>query len=219
MPLVSDDPEVQGAGHWQLELGMIQQPAGSPRTWGTTLTYGLTDQTDLYVNAPYTNANGSDSGSGWGDTELGLKWRFIQYGPVSVALKPRLMLPTGDPQRGLGTGRAGAGATLVAQWEAGQLTLLGNAGLLYQPNGQGQRQSLWQISTAALYHVTDKLQLAGDAVISRNAVPRTGEPPVFLIAGIVYSPQSWLDLDIGYRHSLDDQAGPHAVMAGLTMRW
>ena len=216
-PLVSDDAGVLGKGHGQLELGMTRQPAGAQRTWETTLTYGLTDQTDVYVDTLYTN--GGDSGSGWGDTELGLKWRLAQYGPVSLMLKPGLMLPTGDRQRGLGTGRTGAGATLVVQWESERFTLLGNARLIYQPNGQGQRQSLWQISGAALYHVTGQLQLAVDTVVARNPFPQSEKPPVFLIAGVIYSPQPWVELDIGYRHGLNGQADPHAVMAGLTVRW
>ncbi|MDR0458830.1 MAG: transporter, partial [Burkholderiaceae bacterium] len=93
-PLVSDDPNVQGRGHWQLELG-AQRTAWQPATgWqqegDATLTYGLNDQTDVYLSPSYVH--GGDSSSGWNDTEVGLKWRFVQYGPVSLALKPRLIL-------------------------------------------------------------------------------------------------------------------------------
>jgi hypothetical protein len=220
-PLTNDDTVVQGAAHWQLELGVQQAvrqgEASLQRAWGATLTYGLNDQTDVYVNAPYVQ--GSASGSGWGDTELGIKWRFAQYGPVSFALKPRLTLSTGDQRRGLGAGRAGTGATLIVQWETGRFTLLGNAGGIYQPNDQGQRQSLWQASGAALYRATETLQLALDAVISRNPDAYSKRHPAYLIAGAIYSPRSWLDLDMGYRHGLNSHAGPDAVMAGLTLRW
>jgi hypothetical protein len=220
-PLVSDDTGVQGEGRWQAELGFErtarQARLASQRAWSATLTYGLADELDLYAGVPY--ADGGDAGSGWGDAELGVKWSFASDGPFSFALKPVVTLPSGDERRGLGTGRAGLGATLIAQWESERLTLLGNAGFFHQPNAQGERQSLWRISGAALYRVGGSLQLALDAVVSRNPDPGEGHAPAYLIAGAIYSPRPWLDLALGYRRGLDGQAGADAAMAGLTVRW
>ena len=68
----------------------------------------------------------------------------------SLALKPMLLLPTGDDGRGLGTGRAGASLNLLAAWQAGQVTALGNLGASYNGNRAGDRTALWNASAAVL---------------------------------------------------------------------
>jgi hypothetical protein len=222
MPPVSADTGTQGADHWQFEFGVTQTPrqddVGRQRLWDGTLTYGLTDPLDIYLDAPYTTSSGAP-GSGWNDAGIGLKWRFVDQKVFKLAIKPEITFPTGDWQRGLGNGRTGGSATLLAQWEVEPFTLLANAGLAYQPNGMDQRSMLWQFSGAALYHATEQLQLALDAVVTRNATPGVGTSPAFLIAAVIYSPKSWLDLDIGYRYGLNSQTDNHALMAGLTARW
>ncbi|CAM8768467.1 hypothetical protein NCM_01648 [Burkholderia pseudomallei] len=40
-----------------------------------------------------------------------------------------------------------------------------------------------------------------------------------MIAGAIYTPRDWLDVDLGYRRGLNDQIYDHALMAGLTVRW
>jgi hypothetical protein len=220
-PLVTDDMGTQGAGHWQIEIGVEQTPRqgdeARQRQWNATLTRGLTEPLDIYVDVPYTYPG--NPSSGWNDAVLGLKWRWFEQGPFSLAVKPEISLPTGHRQRGLGTGRVGVSATLLAQWQAEPFTLLANAGLAWQPNRLGERSKLWQLSGAALYSASDKIQLALDAVVTRHPVPGAGPHPAFLIAAAIYSPKPWLDLDIGYRYGLNHQTDHHAVMLGLTARW
>jgi hypothetical protein len=221
-PLVTDDTGTVGAQVWQIETGFEQIPrqgdAGRQRQWSTTLTRGWSESLDLYLGMPYTRFD--DFGAGWNDVAPGLKWRFAQQGPLSLALKPEITLPTGDWRRGLGAGHAGADVTLIAQWNSAPLTLLGNATLIRLPNRQGDRQSLWRFAGAALYRVTEQFSLASEIVIARNpARDATGMPPAFTSAAAIYSPAPWLDLDIGYRHGLNRQADNHSITAGLTARW
>jgi hypothetical protein len=220
-PLVTDDTATQGTGRWQIETGVEQTPRQGDddrqRHWNATLTSGLADPLDIYVSAPYTYPG--SPGSGWNDAVLGLKWRWAEQGPFSLAVKPEIRLPTGDQRRGLGAGRAGADATLLAQWQTGPLTLLGNAGWIWQPNRQGERWRRWQFSGAALYRASDLLQLALDAVVTRHPAPGAETDPAFLIAAAICSPRPWLDLDLGYRYGLNRQSDHHALMMGLTARW
>ncbi|CAN0625104.1 putative MetA-pathway of phenol degradation [Burkholderia multivorans] len=224
-PLVSEDTGTQGNANWQYELNIEQTSkqaeSGRQQQWGMTLTRGFGERADVYVDAAYTHVqNRSDeNGSGFGDVEIGMKWRFVERGPFSLAIKPHVTAPTGNDRRGLGTGRVGAGATLVAQYEVARLTFLANAGIAYQPNRQDDLTSIWQLSGAALYRATDKLQLVADIGASRNPERGAGANPAFLIAGAIYSPKRWLDLDVGYRHGLNDQTYDHSVMAGITARW
>ena len=215
-PLTSDDTGTQGAGRWQVEAGVAHNGARQ-RQWNVTLTRGLAEPLDLYIQAPYTHHG--NFGSGWNDTGLGLKWRLAEQGPFSLAVKPEISLPIGDGQRGLGTGRAGASATLLAQWKTGPFILLANAALVHQPNWQGDRRTIWQFSGAALYRVSGQLQLALDAALARNPTPSAATPPAFLIAAAIYAPRPWLDLSLGYRHGLNRPSDYHAIMLGLTARW
>ncbi|MDR2853313.1 MAG: transporter [Burkholderiaceae bacterium] len=220
-PLSSDDAQVQGAGRWQLEAGFQQSvpqsaAGGPPRTESTTLTRGLDERTDAYVSALHSRGS---LGAGWGDLTLGLKWLLLEQGPFSLAFKPWLTLPTGNQWRGLGTGRVSAGALMAMQTEVGPLSLLANAGVVYQPTRWNQRQWLWQISSAVLYHVTDRLQLAIDTVVARNTQWGAKTNPAWVIAGVIYTPRPWIDLDVGYYHRLNDAAGPNMIMAGVALHW
>jgi len=224
-PLVSDDTGTQGNANWQFEFNAeetsIQEENGRHQLWNATLTRGFGEHVDLYVNTPYTHlqTRTDENGAGIGDVEIGMKWRFVERGPLSLALKPKVTMPTGNDSRGLGTGRVGTGATLLAQADVARFSLLANAGLAYQPNRQGDLTSVWAVSGAALYKATDRLQLVVDVGMSRNTESTAGANPAFVLAGAIYSPTRWLDLDVGYRRGLNDQTYRHSVMGGMTARW
>jgi hypothetical protein len=224
-PLVSDDTGTVGGGHWQYELNMEQtstQPGtGRQQLWNTSLTYGAADTLDLYANVPYTHlqqpAGPRDSGPG--DMEIGAKWRLVEDGAYSLGLKPRLTLPTGSSAKGLGNGRPGGGALLLAEYNRDGLTAILNAGALWQPNDQGNRSLVWQASAAALYALRPTLQVAAEIGASRNPEHGHADNPAYAIVGVIYSPTRRLDLDIGYRKGLNSQTYNHSVLAGLTLHW
>jgi len=224
-PLVSDDTGTQGNANWQFEFNAEetskQEENGRHQLWNATLTRGFGEHADLYVNVPYTHlqTRTDENGAGAGDVEIGMKWRFVERGPLSIALKPKLTTPTGNDRRGLGTGRMGAGATLLAQLDVARFSFLANAGMTYQPNRQGDLTSIWAVSGAAIYKATDKLQIVADIDTSRNTASGPSANPAFVIAGAIYSPKPWLDLDIGYRRGLNNQTYDHSVMGGVTVRW
>lgn len=225
-PLVSDDPGTQGDGNWQIELNgentSKQAGIGRQQLWSSTLTRGIGDHLDLYVNVPYmrTQNTSDDAGSGIGDAEIGAKWRAYENGPLSIGLKPYLSVPTGNNDKGLGNGRVNGGAKLLVQYDAGESwTLLFNAGMLFQPNRQQDRQNLWQVSSVVLSHVRENLHLVADIGISRNPEPAQDTNPAFAIVGVIYSPAKQVDLDVGYRKGLNPQTYSHSLMAGLTVRW
>ncbi|WP_408608158.1 transporter [Candidimonas nitroreducens] len=224
-PLVSDDTGTVGAGHWQYELNAEQTAAqpdtGRQQLWSTSLTYGATDTLDVYANLPYTRLQypAASRGSGPGDTEIGMKWRLLEDGAFSFALKPRLMVPTGSSARDLGSGRPGGGATLLAEYSQNGFTAVLNSGALWQPNDQGKRTLAWQASAAALYALLPTLQVAAEIGASRNLDHGRDDNPAFAIVGAIYSPTRRLDLDVGYRKGLNSQTYSHSVMAGLTLHW
>src|SRR2546428_9531292 len=81
-PMVTDDPETPGDGHWEINIGAIA--ARTPGRWtiaapDADINYGWGDHVQLKVDVPWVTGkdSGQPSRSGVGDADLGLKWRFI----------------------------------------------------------------------------------------------------------------------------------------------
>lgn len=247
-PFLTDDTGTQGAGNWQLELlgqrsyldRTADAGAGPIRlesretSFNPVLAYGLLDNLDLAVGLNHlryrVTGNGAviDEASGTSDSTLELKWRFHEGGDFSLALKPGLTLPTGNENRGLGTGRASWGVRLIATYEAGPWTLLGNVAYTRQRCGLAQdeaasRADLWRLSGGASWSVAEGVKLVGEVGIRTNEARddpfqpgRTGQ---FAMLGAIYSPDKRLDLDIGVRRRLNRAEPDTVILIGATFRW
>lgn len=148
-PYITDDTGTQGTGKWQLELmaergrnARSADPGGGPvhqvRTatlFNPVLTYGILDTLDIALGLNHLRQRTTEDGigiqsdAGAGDSTLELKWRFHDANGLSLALKPALVLPSGDENRGLGTGRFAWGANVIATRAAKPWVLL--AGVAY----------------------------------------------------------------------------------------
>lgn len=114
-PFVTDDPEPVEPGHW--EVFLAAQPAHDPDAWSGTApfvdaNYGAAENLQLHLIVPFAfDAPVHERNSyGYGDTEVGAKFRFVQEAELrpQVGVYPLLVLPTGDESRGLGGGRVQA---------------------------------------------------------------------------------------------------------------
>lgn len=143
-PYVTDDTGTQGTGKWQTELmaehdrnARTADPGGGAvhqvrkvTLFNPVLTYGVLDTLDIAAGVSHLrqrtteDAVGTQSAEGTGDSTLELKWRFYEANGLSLALKPGLVLPTGDENRGLGTGRLSWGVNFILTREAKPWVLL-----------------------------------------------------------------------------------------------
>jgi hypothetical protein len=84
------------------------------------------------------------SAAQWGlaDTELGIKYRFIEQDKTSwapsISIYPLLEVPTGNAARGLGTGRTHAFVPIWIQKDFGEWTTFGGGGYWTNP-GRGNK--------------------------------------------------------------------------------
>lgn len=226
-PLISDDTGTQGTGNKQFEFSSdhnrTRTDASSSRgqTTNAMLSYGLRDDLDVALGAQhlYQRVPGEPRQQGFGDMAVQAKWRFFNSEPWSLALKPVLTLPTGNHDKGLGNGRTTASLNLLAQYQVDPITWLVNVGGTHNANRGGKRKALWNASTAVLYAPNAAWTLAADVGTSRNADREGPRTLSYALLGGIYHVNKDLDLDVGYRRSL--QSGPvtHTVGAGLTMRW
>ena len=127
-PFFTDDPEPADYKHGEFYLASqyIHARDGKSATLPhIEFNYGLLPNMHLHLIAPlqYVKPEGGDSQYGYGDTELGIKFRFIQesdYIPM-VGTFPLVLLPTGDSDKGLGNGQAQYFLTPLVPEELGAL--------------------------------------------------------------------------------------------------
>ncbi|MDE2492014.1 MAG: transporter [Elusimicrobia bacterium] len=113
-PFLTDDPVPVDHRHWEFYLFGAGDHADlrdySVAAPAAELNYGAFPETQLHVVAPLTTAgaDGAPTETGYGDTELGVKYRFVHETArrPQAGVFPMAELPTGNSSLGLGNGRA-----------------------------------------------------------------------------------------------------------------
>jgi hypothetical protein len=149
---------------------------------------------------PYTwlSGGGEPSVNGIGDIFLNYRYQALMETERLPAVAPRfsLILPTGDPSKGLGDDTVGYQFNLpVSKVVSDRWTLHGNAGLTFQPGVQGRDLLGYNLGASAIYAVTRRFNLMLEAVGEWNEfaeIPRH-RFEVLLSPGLRYG----LNFDIG----------------------
>jgi hypothetical protein len=111
-PFLTDDPEPVDVGHF--ETYVFSQWDTSPGTASNVtapaveFNWGFLPNLQVHVVAPFENATapGMPNAFGFGDTEIGVKYRFVQEttGRPQIGIFPMAEVATGDASRSLGNG-------------------------------------------------------------------------------------------------------------------
>ena len=144
-PFVTDDPEPVELRHWEIYLGS-QYEHRSDGASGTLphveVNYGALPNLQLHLIAPlvFDAPAGTNRQSGYGDTELGAKYRFLDETDdrPQIGVFPLVELPTGDSARGLGSGHTQYFLPVWLQKKFDSWTTYGGAGYWINP-GAGNR--------------------------------------------------------------------------------
>jgi hypothetical protein len=144
-PYITDDPEPVEYQHWEVYFASIF--AKQPDAWTSTaphveVNYGVVPDVQLHTILPmtlYAPADGASS-YGYGDTEVGVKYRFVHEGDwlPQIGTFPLLEVPTGSHARNLGSGHLQTFLPLWLQKSEGQWTAYGGGGYWINP-GDGNR--------------------------------------------------------------------------------
>ena len=109
-PMVTDDPDTPGNGHWEINLAAIGNhgPGLAEMTLpDADINYGLGDHLQLKLDTAWLVADEAGRGviSGAGAPDLGVKWRFLdrESAGVAVSTYPSLIFnyAASSPNRGL----------------------------------------------------------------------------------------------------------------------
>jgi hypothetical protein len=179
----------------------------------------------VFVDMPYQwireNEDGAavSSADGPSDISLGAKWRFFERDGASFAVKSAVSLPTGDDEQGLGTGRTGYSAFLIAARESGPWGLYANAGYIRNNNTFNEERNLWHGSLAGTCEVAERLKLAANIAIEKDPDRASDRDTVFAVVGMIYGITEDLDLDAGVRRGWNQGETDIAMLAGATFRF
>jgi hypothetical protein len=139
-PFRTDDPEPVEYKHWEVYVasqGSSDQDGISRTAPHIEVNYGILPNVQLHLLAPleYVKPEGRPSHYGYGDTELGAKFRFVQEMDLcpQVGTFPIFILPTGNEDKGLGTGEVQVFVPLWLQKSWGPWKSYGGGGYWINP--------------------------------------------------------------------------------------
>ncbi len=202
-PYVTDDPEPVDYQHW--EFYVASQNVKAADGWSGTaphfeVNYGVLPEVQLHLIGPmaYDRPTGGEWHYGYGDTELGVKYRFVpetDWRP-QVGVFPMLELPTGNSGNDLGSGHVEAFLPVWLQKSFGPWTVYGGAGYGINP-GVGNRDWTY-VGAVAQYHLAENV-LVGAELYHRTRTEVGGDPDTAFNLGTV--------LDLTENHHLLFSAG------------
>ena len=171
-PYFTDDPETVEFHHWEVYIAsqylhrLGEVDGISPHF---EFNYGIVPNVQLHLITPFAYADPAGGANQWGygDTELGLKFRFVQEtkSRPMVGIFPLIEVPTGNANKGLGAGQTGFFLPLWLQKSFGNWSSYGGGGYWHNPGPgnrdywftgiQSQTQATKQLSLGAeLFHTT-----------------------------------------------------------------
>jgi hypothetical protein len=169
-PFFTDDPEPVEYQHWEIDTAS-QSTHVSGNTSGSapsfTINYGALPNLELHI-APqlaFSHESGNSLYYGYGDTELGVKYRFLDpeendWWP-QASFCPLIEIPTGNAKQGLSTtGKSREFLPLFLQKSFGQWTTYGGGG--YWNNEGVGNTNYWYFGWVLQRNITDELMLGGE---------------------------------------------------------
>jgi hypothetical protein len=135
-PFLTDDPQPVDFRNWEVYVfgqGDRTSDVDSISGPAVEMNYGVAPNVQLHAVFPLASATSTDGGwrSGYGDTEVGIKYRFFGGDTDSepqVGIFPLAELPTGNSSKGLGNGLSWYKVPIWAQQTWGKWTTYGGGG-------------------------------------------------------------------------------------------
>jgi len=186
-PFLTDDPEPVETGHWELYAAsdLSRDKNGTSATLPhLEVNFGAFPDTQLHLIAPaaFNRPAGGPDTYGYGDTELGVKYRFLHEtaSRPQFGVFPLLELATGDKTRGLGGGRARLYLPAYFQKSWGPWTTYGGGGWWLNP-GAGNRN--WAFAGWLLQRDLGRALTLGAELFHRTPDTAGGRPGTGFNAG------------------------------------
>ena len=209
-PYLTDDPVPTETGHWEIYgfAGGEGRRSTLDADAGFDLNYGPVGGIQLTMTLPISlsHAPVEGWGSGTGDLEVGVKYRFFhdESHGLSAAIFPRAILPTASHSPGEKT------RFLLPLWLgkdfAGGTSLFGGGGYTINP-GAGNRD-FWQAAVALTHDLSKQVSVGGEVArqspdsVGGTAQTRAGVGSIVKLSehyALLFSGgPTWADNQTGY---------------------
>lgn len=234
-PFQTDDPEPVDFHHYEFyTFGSLDGTGVEMDTLGPAVEFnwGILPNTQFHIVFPaaaifpYNNPKYSPAGTGpsaWGvgDTEIGVKYRFVKetkYRPM-IGTFTMLEVPTGDSNRGLGVGKVWAKLPVWVQKSWGPWTTYGGAGETVVP--QKGFNNFPFVGWLVQRDIGKKWTLGTEVFSHGGEGPGTTEPRAATLmdfGGYYYFRNPGFQLLFCYGHSVAGLAETYAYL-GLYWTW
>ena len=213
-PFATDDPEPVEYRHW--EIYIASQLNHDKEGWAGTaphleVNYGVVPNVQLHLIAPLSFAAPAHEAThfGYGDTELGVKYRFFEETEdlPQIGLFPLIETPTGNRKRGLGSGHVQAFIPLWLQKTFEPWATYGGAGYWINP-GKGNLD-WWFIGWLLQRDISPELTLGGE-IFHETPSEKSGHADSRFNVGGIYNFSSEYHLLFSAGHTIQ---GPNAFQA------
>ncbi len=165
-PFVTDDPEPVEYHGFEINSAYQETDARQIRN-GTgplfDINYGVLPDVQAHVGVAmsFYQGPGQHLAYGYADTEVGVKYRFVEEDAhgwrPQIALYPNLEIPTGNAALGLGAGYTRAFLPLWVQKSFGDWTAYGGGG--YWLNRHDDNRNYWFSGVVVQRKITERLSL------------------------------------------------------------
>ena len=215
-PFVTDDPEPVEYQHWEIYLA--SQLYHDDYGWTGTapqmeVNYGVVPNLQLHVmfSDGFTATSSTANAVGFGDIELGAKYRFIQQTPFlpDVSFYPLVEIPTADASRGLGDGRTQYFLPLWTEKDFGNWLL--NAGGGYWINPGGGNRNWWFMGAMIQRKMADHFFL-GTEVFHQTAQVVGGRSNTYTNTGIIWDLNDLEHVLVSVGHTIQGPSGWQAYL-------
>ncbi len=189
-PYDTDDPEPVDYHHW--EFYVSSHSTHDDGGWAGTLphfevNYGIFENVQLHAITPlaYSSPVQGANTYGFGDAELGIKFRFVHEGKSMpmIGVFPLVELPTGSETRNLGNGKAQIFLPVWLQKSFGKWQTYGGSG--YWINPGTDKKNWWYFGWQVSRQFSEKMNIGIELYHSTPADLLSSDETRFNV-GLVY---------------------------------
>lgn len=242
-PLATDDTGTVDVGKVEVELNGAYTHDKETDFGVTTkcsrsdvemkITTGLARNLGISLAIPY-NINDrvkednqpSEEADGFGDMTVEVKYAFAELSGISFAIKPSVIMPTGEYGDGLSEGRWQFGTTLIAtrEFEEGKYVLHANLGYEHHDYRNddardSSRNNLWSGSIAGEAEVAKGMFAVAEVGLATTADRSYSQLSACLLTGARYEINEHLDINAGIKLGLTKPEDDVSILYGLVLKF
>jgi hypothetical protein len=216
-PLITDDPGTPGPGHWEINIGVSTERRPGLKAAELPLfdlNYGIGETLQLKYEVPYLTESeaGQPRVSGWGNSEVGVKWRFLDTGEGGRAMSVYPQLEFNNPgsssdDRGLV--EHGTAFLLPVQFEQGlgPVTLNLQLGREFRTDGDS-----WFYGVALSHQLQKKIEIGLE--LAGTAAAKLERSQLTVNFGVVFEVSEKSSLMFSIGRELHNHEEPKATFVG-----